>query len=42
MTTYLDASALLPMLVEEPGSAIVDSFMASSSDGLIVSDFAAA
>jgi predicted nucleic acid-binding protein len=42
LKAYLDASALLPMLIAEPGSAAVDAFMASSADDLIVSEFAAA
>ena len=42
MRAYLDASALLPMLIAEPGSAAVDAFMASSADDLVVSEFAAA
>jgi len=42
VTSYLDASAIIPALVEEPGSGAVDTFMASLSDGMIVSDFAAA
>lgn len=42
MKAYLDASALLPMLIAEPGSAAVDAFMESATDGLVVSEFAAA
>ncbi|CAN7652631.1 type II toxin-antitoxin system VapC family toxin [Phenylobacterium sp. LjRoot219] len=42
MTAYLDASALLPMLIEEPGSAIVDDFIGATSGPLVVSEFAAA
>jgi uncharacterized protein len=42
LKAYLDASALLPMLISEPGSAAVDTFMESATDGLVVSEFAAA
>jgi predicted nucleic acid-binding protein len=42
LKAYLDASALLPMLIAEPGSAAVDAFMQSASDELVVSEFAAA
>lgn len=42
MSAYLDASALLPMLIEEPGSASVDAFVAANADALVVSEFAAA
>ena len=42
MTPYLDASALLPMLIEEPGSNAVDAFIAQASQPPAVSDFAAA
>ena len=39
---YLDASAILPLLIEEPGSAAVDRFLATAAQPLIVSEFAAA
>lgn len=42
MKAYLDASALLPMLIAEPGSVAVDAFMLAATDGLVVSEFAAA
>ena len=42
MSAYLDASVLLPTLVDEPASAVVDAFMLTSGQELLVSDFAAA
>lgn len=42
MSLYLDASAILPVLVEEPGSAAIDRFLTAAADDLVVSDFAAA
>jgi len=42
MTAYLDASAILPILIEEVGSAAVDRFIIESGEALIVSEFAAA
>uniref|UniRef100_B0T3L9 Ribonuclease VapC n=1 Tax=Caulobacter sp. (strain K31) TaxID=366602 RepID=B0T3L9_CAUSK len=42
MSVYLDASVILPTLIEEAGSAIVDHFMDELDDDLIVSEFAAA
>ncbi len=39
---YLDASAILPLLIEEPGSAAVDRFLVTAAQPLIVSEFAAA
>jgi predicted nucleic acid-binding protein len=42
LKAYLDASALLPMLIAEPGSAAIDVFMETANDGLVVSEFAAA
>lgn len=39
---YLDASVLLPTIVDEPGSAAVDRFFRNQSSQLQVSDFAAA
>lgn len=42
MTPYLDASALLPMLIDEPGSRAVDAFITQMDQPPVVSDFAAA
>ena len=42
MSVYLDASVILPTLIEEAASAIVDRFMDELDDDLIVSEFAAA
>lgn len=42
MSAYLDASAILPILIEEPGSPLVDRFMAEADQPLVVSEFAAA
>lgn len=42
MSAYLDASAILPILIEEPGSAAVDGFLMATAEELVVSDFAAA
>ena len=42
MSAYLDASALLPTLVAEPGSQAVDAFMAAGTEPPTVSEFAAA
>jgi len=42
MSIYLDASALLPALVEEPASAAMDRFFSGATDPIVVSDFAAA
>ena len=42
MTAYLDASVLLPIIVDEPASQLVDRFMEGWTDRLFVSDFAAA
>lgn len=42
MSAYLDASAILPILIEEPGSALVDRFIAQADQPLVVSEFAAA
>ena len=41
MNSYLDASALLPTLIDEPTTAAVEDYLASHRDRLI-SDFAAA
>lgn len=42
MSVYLDASVLVPRLVEESESATVDAYLAASSEELLISDFAAA
>jgi predicted nucleic acid-binding protein len=42
LTSYLDASFMLPILVKEPASAVVDSFMSTAQEKPWVSDFAAA
>lgn len=42
MTCYLDASVMLPILIKEPASAVVDAFMSTVQQELWVSDFAAA
>ena len=42
MSGYLDASVLLPRLVEEPDSAAIDAYLARSREDLLISDFAAA
>ncbi len=42
MTAYLDASAILPTLIEEAGSPVVDHFMRSVDEPLAVSELAAA
>jgi uncharacterized protein len=42
LSVYLDASVLLPILIEEPMSAAVDAFMLAGARELLVSDFAAA
>ena len=42
MSVYLDASVILPTLIEDAASAIVDRFMDNLDDDLIVSEFAAA
>jgi hypothetical protein len=42
MTAYLDASVLLPTLIEEPASLAVDAFLFASTEDLQVSDLAAA
>ncbi len=40
MTVYLDASVLLPTLIEESGSAAVDRYIAGCSEDLVISEFA--
>jgi predicted nucleic acid-binding protein len=42
VSAYLDASALLPILIEEAGSAAVDRFFADSDAPIVVSELAAA
>lgn len=42
MSVYLDASVILPILIEEAGSAVVDKFIGALDDDLIISEFAAA
>ena len=42
MSAYLDASAILPTLVEEAGSGVVDRFLSAEAESLVVSEFAAA
>lgn len=42
MTSYLDASALVPLAVEEAASDKVQAFMDRQDDRLLVSEFAAA
>ncbi|MBX3483192.1 type II toxin-antitoxin system VapC family toxin [Phenylobacterium sp.] len=42
MTAYLDASAILPTLIEEAASPAVDAFIAGADERLVISEFAAA
>jgi uncharacterized protein len=42
LSAYLDASVLLPTLIEEPGSAAVDAYLLGSGQDFLVSEFAAA
>jgi uncharacterized protein len=42
VNVYLDASVLLPTLIEEAASAAVDAYMLSGAKAFLVSDFAAA
>lgn len=42
MRAYLDASAILPILIEEAGTSAMDGYMVGRSQDLVVSDFAAA
>jgi predicted nucleic acid-binding protein len=42
LSAYLDASILLPILIDEPSSAAVDAFMLAHEREFLVSDFAAA
>jgi predicted nucleic acid-binding protein len=41
VSVYLDASVILPMLLEEPASEAVDAFLLACDEPLIVSEFAA-
>jgi len=42
VSLYLDASAIVPTLVEEAASRAIDARLMAASDALIVSDFASA
>jgi uncharacterized protein len=42
LSAYLDASVLLPTLIEEAASAAVDAYMLARTQDILVSDFAAA
>lgn len=42
MSIYLDASILIPTLVEEPASGVVKDYLIAGEQDLLVSDFAAA
>ncbi len=42
MSAYLDASTILPTLIEEAASAAVDRFIAETDEPLVISEFAAA
>ncbi len=42
MTAYLDASAILPTLIEESGSRAIDAFIAQLDEPLVIGEFAAA
>jgi len=42
LSLYLDASAIVPTLVEEAASQPLDAFLSAATDTLVVSDFAAA
>ena len=42
MSAYLDASAILPTLIEESASAAVDAFLTECEEPLIISEFSAA
>lgn len=42
MSAYLDASVLLPILIEEPASSAIDVYILGGDRELLVSDFAAA
>lgn len=42
MSAYLDASVLLPILIDEPASATVDAYLLAGGQEFLVGDFAAA
>lgn len=42
MSLYLDASVIVPTLVQSPPTATVDAFLSASREAFLVSDFAAA
>jgi hypothetical protein len=42
VSLYLDASVLIPTVVEESTSDLIDEFLAANAQALIISDFAAA
>ena len=42
MTAYLDASVLLPTLIEEPGSPVVDRFIEGRTEDIVISEFVVA
>jgi len=42
VSLYLDASVLIPKLIEEPDTAAVEAYMAGTPEERLVSDFAAA
>jgi len=42
LSLYLDTSALLPTLIEEPASAAVRAYLIAATAALLISDFAAA
>lgn len=42
MSAYLDASAIIPILIEEPASDAIDAFAADRAGSLVISDFTAA
>ncbi len=42
MSAYLDASVLLPTLIEEVGSGVVDRYLAAAAEGFVISELAAA
>ena len=42
MSLYLDASVIVPTLVQTPPTATVDAFLSASREAFLVSDFAAA
>jgi predicted nucleic acid-binding protein len=42
VSAYLDASAILPTLIEEAGSKAIDDFIATAGEPLAISEFASA